>query len=60
MLTSLCAKDGKTITDDTRIKGAMPTINFLLDKGAKVVLCSHFGRPKGKVTRRLSCIFWCS
>jgi phosphoglycerate kinase len=44
------AKDGSgKITDDTRLKGAVPTIQFLLDQGAKVVLCSHFGRPKGKV-----------
>lgn len=39
-------KDGK-ITDDFRIKSALKTIDYLMDKGAKVVLMSHLGRPKG-------------
>merc|ERR1711920_512465 len=38
--------DGKTITDDTRIRSSIPTIEFLKSKGAVVTVCSHLGRPK--------------
>jgi len=38
--------DGKTITDDTRIRASVPTVKYLIEKGAKVLLSSHLGRPK--------------
>lgn len=49
-------KEGN-ITDDTRLKAALPTINYLRDKGAKTVLLSHYGRPKGKPNPDMSLRF---
>ncbi len=46
-------KDG-VITNDKRIVASLPTIKYLLDKGAKVILCSHLGRPKGEVVPEFS------
>ncbi len=37
------------ISDDSRIRASLPTLQYLLEKKAKIILCSHFGRPKGKV-----------
>ena len=42
-----------TITDDSRIRAVTPTIKYLIDRGAKIILCSHLGRPKGKVVNKL-------
>ena len=42
------------ITDDRRIRSALATINYAIDEGAKVILASHLGRPKGKVSQRAS------
>ncbi|MDO4357043.1 MAG: phosphoglycerate kinase [Clostridia bacterium] len=44
----------KNITDETRINAALPTIKYLLDNGAAVVLCSHLGRPKGEFNMKYS------
>ena len=46
--------DMGNIKDDTRIRGVLPTINYALDEGAKVILASHMDRPKGKIDRKLS------
>lgn len=49
----LSKKDSSVITDDTRIREALPTINFLTNAGAKVILASHCGRPDGKVNEKM-------
>lgn len=46
-------KDG-VITDENRLNGALPTIKYLVDNGAKVILCSHMGKPKGEPKPELS------
>lgn len=46
-------KDG-VITDENRLNGAMPTIKYLVDNGAKVILCSHMGKPKGEAKPEFS------
>src|SRR5699024_7031724 len=45
-------QDGE-ISDDTRIKAVLPTIQYLTDEEAKVILITHFGRPKGQVVEEL-------
>lgn len=44
-------EDGK-ITDDTRIRETLPTIQYLAEQGAKIILASHLGRPKGEESSR--------
>ncbi|MCS4472090.1 phosphoglycerate kinase [Clostridium botulinum] len=45
--------EGK-ITDENRLLGALPTIKYLMGKGAKIILCSHMGKPKGEPKKELS------
>ena len=47
-------KETGKITDNRRIRAAIPTIQYLLDKNAKIILCSHLGRPKGEVNPKYS------
>lgn len=49
--------DSGAITDDTRIRSALPTLEYLQEKGAKIVLLSHFGRPKGEPNPEMSLRF---
>ncbi len=46
--------DGKNITDDNRIRAGLKTINYVLEQGAALIVCSHLGKPKGKVAPALS------
>ncbi|MGI6335772.1 MAG: phosphoglycerate kinase [Eubacteriales bacterium] len=46
--------DALEITDETRILGALPTIQYLRENGARIVLCSHLGRPKGEFKEKYS------
>jgi triosephosphate isomerase len=48
------ADGSRTITDETRIQGAVPTIRYILEKGAKLILMSHLGRPKGAPEEKYS------
>ncbi len=46
--------ENKNITDENRIQGALPTIKYLIKNGARVILCSHLGRPKGEFNMKYS------
>ena len=46
---TMIQQDDVTVTDDTRLRAIVPTTEFLLNQGANVILCSHFGRPKGQI-----------
>ena len=50
-------KDGE-ITNDKRIVAALPTIKYLMEQGAKVILCSHLGRPKGEYSLSSAWLPW--
>ena len=46
--------EDRNIADDNRIRSILPTVNYALDEGAKIILCSHMGRPKGEIIPDLS------
>lgn len=48
----------KAISDDSRIRAALPTIKYIIEKKGKVILCSHLGRPNGKVVEDMRLAPW--
>ena len=46
--------DKGNITDEARITAALPTLNYLISEGAKLIVCSHLGRPKGEFKQEFS------